>query len=109
MKQKKEQITDVVFRKETTKEFEGEIFALFPHEAADFSGNVTCYQHVGQHSSADYKGCIRSSVIATEDEYADLKKELENIGYTLRVVQRQNPKKFLASYQELNNPRKRRK
>jgi hypothetical protein len=89
--------TDVVFRFDKTYG----VFALFPHEVHDnISGSVTCYAHVGQHSAANYDGCIKSTRPATESEYQDLFKELESIGYNLKVVQRQNYSKWLKAYKE---------
>lgn len=77
--------TPVVFRVDR----EGEVFALFPTLLADPSGNVTSYQHIGQHSAADYGLCIAKSKPATPEQYADLLTELTAIGYCLRVVRRQ--------------------
>ena len=74
--------TVVVFRKFRDV---GSIIALFPHEVADNKGNCSSYMHVGQHGAADYSGCIRASVPATEEEYLPLKRELESIGYKLRI------------------------
>ncbi len=91
-------ITEVVFRVDTTKDFKGTVYALFPHNACDNSGNVTTYQHVGQHSAADYKHCLKRSKMATELECADLKKELQNIGYNLKVIKKQNYQKFLNNF-----------
>jgi hypothetical protein len=85
--------TEVIFRKDKSG-----IFALFPHEVADYKGNVTSYQHIGQHSSADYNHCIRNSKVATPEQYADLQRELKGIGYDLKIVQKQNYKKYLKSY-----------
>lgn len=96
-----EQVIDVVFRVDTTKEFKGTVFALMPHDVCDFEGNVTSYQHVGQHSSADYTHCVAKSRKATPEEYSDLKKELEGLGYKLNVVQRRSEKKYLQSYRML--------
>jgi hypothetical protein len=98
--------TDVIFRVDTRKNWlgnwtYGNVFALFPHEVADNKGNVTSYQHVGQHSSADYNHCIKTSRIATENEYKDLKKELESIGYNLNVIKKQNYQKYLNSYRNI--------
>ena len=92
--------TDVVFRFDNTKGFKGTIFALLPHEVCDFDGNVTTYQHVGQHSAGDYNHCIKTSRPATEAEYADLKKEMEGLGYDFKVVKKQNRNKYLKSYRE---------
>ncbi|MBS3739694.1 MAG: hypothetical protein KGY51_11990 [Psychroflexus sp.] len=97
MKKDKE-VTDVIFRKAKYGWSKGLVFALFPHECETFDGKVNCYEHIGQHSSADYKYCISVSQPVGEDEYSDLKKELESLGYNLRVVKRQNYDKFLESY-----------
>jgi len=87
----------VVFRKDRT----GDIFALFPTDAADCTGRYCgCYQHVGQHCSADYFACIQNSQPATPTEYADLKTELERIGYTLRVIRRASYAHHEARWQE---------
>lgn len=68
---------------------DAEVFALFPTDFADNYGNhCGCYQLVGQHCSADYHHCIQHSRPAKPGEYADLKTELEHIGYTLRVIRR---------------------
>lgn len=67
------------------------VFAYFPEMVHSFNGyrpdNMTCYSHIGQHSAChpDYaKECKE----ATPEQYAELKKELEGIGYILDV---QNP------------------
>ena len=86
--------TDITFRVDK----EGNVFALFPHEVSTLQGHVTCYQYVGQHSSADYQGCIKDSRPASEAEYAPLKKELESIGYNVNLVKKQNYDKYLADY-----------
>ena len=79
-------VTVVIFRKDNNKAFSDRIYALFPFEPYDNKKTLcTSYQHVGQHSAADYELCIRISTPATPDEYADLKKELEGLGYNLDV------------------------
>ncbi len=90
--------TDVVFRFDTTKDWKGTIFALLPHECCDQQGHVTTYQNLGQHSAADYDYCMAQSRPATPAEYADLKKEMEGLGYNFNVVTRQNRDKYLKSY-----------
>lgn len=90
--------TDMVFRVDKTRALKGNVFALFPHEIADFKGNVTTYQHLGQHSVADYKYCISKSRKATKEELEPLKQELESIGYNVNVISRQNYDKYLISY-----------
>ena len=96
--QKDTNITDVIFRVDTTPDFKGTVYALLPHECATRNGEVTSYQHVGQHSIANYNGCIMSSRLATPSEYADLKAEMESLGYNLNVIKKQNYTKFLQSY-----------
>ena len=85
------EITPVVFRVWIDKYSSDrgfEVFALFPTIYADNTGNYcSSYQHIGQHSSADYHHCINQSRPAAPEEYADLKAELERIGYTLQVIQ----------------------
>jgi hypothetical protein len=75
--------TIVVFRKFRSG---GDILALFPELAATHDGRYCeSYQHVGQHSGADYEGCIAVSVPARPEEYGDLARELTRIGYDLEI------------------------
>lgn len=76
--------TKVKFLKEGTG-----TLAVFIDEPAEFNGyrrdNVMCYSHVGQHSPCApeyYKKLQR----ATPAEYADLKRELEELGYNLEIL-----------------------
>jgi hypothetical protein len=67
----------------------GDVLALFPEEPGDCDGRFcSSYMHVGQHSSADYTGCIQATRPAQPVEYADLAKELERIGYVLDIRKR---------------------
>jgi hypothetical protein len=62
---------------------EGVVFALFPLDPATSDGRYCeCYQHGGQHSAADYVGCIATSRPAHPSEYAPLLRELIGAGYT---------------------------
>lgn len=74
--------TITVFRKYK----DGEIIALFPAEKWT-RGDYTCtsYCHVGQHCAADYNSVVLRTTLATPEEYADLKVELERIGYELDI------------------------
>lgn len=74
--------TVVVFRK--WKSGNREIIALFPGIDAG-GGFCSSYEHIGQHGGAEYSGVIAATVPARPDEYADLKAELESIGYNLDV------------------------
>jgi len=94
--------TDVMFRKDITKDFKGTIFAVFPHEVDNYRGDIMTYQHVGQHSSGDYQVCLQQSKPATVEESADLKREMEGLGYDLNIVRRQNRDKYLKEYKRVN-------
>ena len=88
-------ITEVIFRKLTSS---NRILALFPYEASPEIGMVLSYMHIGQHGDAHYQHCLDISTLATEEEYSDLKQELENIGYNLKVLKRRNYDKYLGSH-----------
>ena len=92
--------TEVIFRKEKSGDYKGTIYALFPYEVETYRGDVLYYQHIGQHSAADYFHCIRTSVPAKPGEYADLKRELEGIGYDLKIIKRRNYDKYLQEYKK---------
>ncbi len=62
-----------------------EIIALFP-EIDVGMGYIQSYMHVGQHGHANYDWVMSQTEPATPSEYRDLKKELEHIGYKLRVI-----------------------
>jgi hypothetical protein len=66
----------------------GDVLALFPHETWDGRGHCASYQHIGQHSGADYAHCIQATRPARPSEYRALKTELERIGYRLIVRSR---------------------
>lgn len=77
--------TLVKFRKDRD---DNSVWAAFPQLKQDKKhlGNdiITCYSHIGQHSACqvDYMNACDK---ATESEYADLKAELESIGYKLKI------------------------
>ena len=77
----------VIFRKWKSN---GEIIALFPEIPHDVNGVYSeSYQHIGQHGAADPQGVVSIYTNpAIPEEYADLKRELEQIGYVLRVCNR---------------------
>lgn len=74
--------TEVVFRKYK----DGAVVAIFPNDKLDTSGNVTTYMHVGQHGAGSLEYMNGYLELALPEEYADLKRELEEIGYSLKVV-----------------------
>ena len=71
----------------------GEVIALFPYEIADKHGNIVSYMHIGQHGVSSPL-LIADTVPAKPEEYADLKKELESIGYVLDVKARRSWRKY---------------
>lgn len=66
-----------------------DLIALFLDQPADYQGwFVDSYMHVGQHAAADYHGVVQATKPASPDEAADLIRELERIGYRLKVIRR---------------------
>ena len=80
------EVTKVVFRKFKN---DSEIIALFPEEPGNASYNCMSYMHNGQHSAADYSAIVARTLPAPSDEYNDLKRELEDMGYNLKVIKRE--------------------
>lgn len=85
--------TQVIFRL-----WRKSVIALFPYEIADMKGNCLSYQHVGQHGAANYSAIIYESCPAHPTEFADLKTELEKLGYQLEVIKKRNNQRFLEAY-----------
>lgn len=84
----KETPVKVVFR----KWHGGDVIALFPQIPQDVYGHYcVSYERVGQHGGANYDIVSQTSP-ASPDEYADLKTELERIGYALAVAQKATAK-----------------
>jgi len=94
------EVTKVIFRK--FKDGYKEVIALFP-EIPGTTDPYTClsYMRVGQHSSASV-GIIDSTTLAKPEEYADLKEELERIGYVLDVRKKHIDSMLNARRKELN-------
>lgn len=86
-----EPITRVLFRtwKPSVLFVNGEVEALLVDEPGT-SDPYTCaaYARIGQHGSADPQHVMEKTRPATPSEYADLERELEGIGYSLKIVKR---------------------
>lgn len=98
----KKEMVPIMFR--VSRNDSRDVFALFPTlPGTNEPPTCTCYQHVGQHSSAHVYGCIMSSRPAKAEEYADLLRELTRIYHDckLRIVQRESRKMQLQRYQAL--------
>jgi len=81
----------VIFRLEKAPGCKPTPIAFFPTLPADSAGlDVVCYAHLGQHSGAS-KAYYRTTRRARPSEYAELRHELESIGYRLEVCQRWTP------------------
>jgi len=77
-------MTEAIFRKFP----DGDIIAIFPYEICNLTkGFVSSYMKVGQHGAASLD-LIQDTVPATEEEYSELKQELENLGYDDLVVKK---------------------
>lgn len=81
------EVTKVIFRQ--FKDGKHEVIAFFPELCGGHLPN-TCssYLHVGQHGAADCQAIVRGTRLAHPSNYADLKAELESIGYKLQVCYR---------------------
>lgn len=66
-----------------------EIIAFFPQ--LNFNKRLyglkqkTCYTHIGQHSSCTVSYINNDCVKATKEEYTPLLKELQSIGYNVKI------------------------
>jgi len=88
-------VTEVVFRKFK----DGEVIALFPYNVETYNGDIVSFMHVGQHGCADYNHVVnKTKLIINPEEYKELKNELENIGYNLKVIRKRNYDKFFKEY-----------
>ena len=87
-----EQRDDVVFRIYP----DGEVLALLPEYIANNNGDVMSYMHNGQHGAADFDGVFEETREATKEEYADLLKEMTDIGYNLNVISSEESKAMMT-------------
>jgi len=88
--------TVVIFRK--FRDYEKDVIAIFPEELGSYKYTCNSYLHIGQHGSVDANDISFFTDLATEEEYSDLKKELENIGYNLivrrKITRKMHEKRF---------------
>lgn len=74
----------------------GEVIAVFPYVIESID-SVSSYMHVGQHSHCAWD-INTFTKPATPNQYEPLKKELESIGYDLKVIKRRDHSKYLKEY-----------
>lgn len=77
------EFTIVIFR--TFKS--GEVIALFPEERLHLD-LCKSYMHVGQHDSAEYNQVMSRTKPSCPEEIAPLKREIESLGYLLKIRKR---------------------
>ncbi len=80
----------VIFRAERAGEFKGDVTAVFPTLPGTGAFDVTVYAHIGQHGTGG-REWHQGTRAAKPEEYSDLKRELESIGYRLDVARRWTP------------------
>lgn len=79
--------TRVVFKMTPKDVYSGRECIAFLLDADANRDYIMSYMHVGQHSEATVEFCVACR-LATPEEYADLKAELETIGYELKICKR---------------------
>ena len=79
-------MTKVVFRKVITKDYYGEIIAVFP--ICWNKNMLTSYEHVGQHNPYSLDFYRKNTRPASQSEYAELLSDLRTIYDDLVVVDR---------------------
>lgn len=83
--------TVVVFRKYK----DGGIIALFPMIAYDAKKyTIESYMRIGQHCAAWYDEVLKHTKLATAEEYASLKEELENEPFCYEFIVQKKAYKF---------------
>ena len=87
---KDKQLTEIVFRRYSN----GDIIALMPYIIETNKYLCESYMHVGQHGPAPYDGVMQCTRPAKENEYAELKRELESIGYNVLPIARIDRRKL---------------
>jgi hypothetical protein len=69
----------------------GEVIAFLPEIKEVNRGMMMSYMHIGQHGEADYYGCLKITVLASQVEYMPLLKELQGIyGEDIKPIKRYN-------------------
>jgi hypothetical protein len=82
-------MTPVIFREDIFS-----VTAVFPTIPGGSEYGMTCYAHIGQHSSCGY-AWYRTTKPAKAESLSDLFEELKRIGYDdLKIVKRITPAHF---------------
>jgi hypothetical protein len=85
-------MTPVIFKYERDSD---DVTAFFPTLPADYAGNyITCYAHLGQHSSASPE-ILRLMKPAPAEAYEPLLRELRGQGYDDLVIVRRMTRKHV--------------
>jgi len=85
--EKDKHVTDVRFLiEQPINDWDRPVFAFFPNERySNEDGLFTSYSHIGQHCACAIAYADECEE-ATSEQYADLKAELEGLGYNLNVL-----------------------
>jgi hypothetical protein len=65
-----------------------DVIAFFPDNNEVNRGYMMSYQHLGQHSEADYYGLLKITKLATTEEYLPLLNELTSIYGDIKPVKK---------------------
>ena len=77
--------------------------ALFPGLAGNMNPDTClCYSHIGQHSAANLDYMLSITRLAKPSEYSDLKGELEQIGYSLNIIEKPTEKHRQQRINQIN-------
>lgn len=91
--------TLVIFRRFSS----GEIIALFPAVAVTSDGALcSSYTRLGQHGTADYNAIRAVTSPAYPTEYDALRRELESLGYRLRIAKRASTLAHAVRHRDAN-------
>lgn len=91
--------TIAIFRADRAGQFKGHVTAVFPELPGTSAYDMTCYAHVGQHSSCT-KEWYATTRPATYEEYAPLLAELVQIGYN--PIQKQKITRAMDDRRRIN-------
>ncbi|MEO1208422.1 MAG: hypothetical protein AAFX78_02670 [Cyanobacteria bacterium J06638_20] len=90
--------TIVIFRADE----DGDAIAFFPELPWNLAGDMTCYQHIGQHGSASLEYYReRTFPLRLIEKKVQLRAELESLGYVLEERNRLSPKMNETRWREV--------
>lgn len=98
MKENQEHITRVIFRKDKDTK---EVIAFMPYDIADLNGNITSYQHIGQHGAASIS-YYHTTIKCPQNDFKALLSELEHqVGYRVQIDKKINYRAYNEAVNDL--------